>query len=333
MNLLLVIHEYANQHLILPAVLEEFKKIGNEKGWIYRARLVHDWKPNWKHKLWSLGQPTVVVSMEPILKFKPEWATIWTQVPCDKAWECEQLERAGLPAPKWRAIQEGKTPDLSGFDDFVVTKPARSACGALVGIMRRNRVRWRPSEISKFKWQSNVVLVQEYIHTGPWPISYRVGQIFGEPIYAWRCVADRSRKSFDGTKRNSHFFAGRTIVSSGKGCTFDMKVPNDVFELARLTHEAFPTVPILGVDIIRDHDSGRLYVIEANSMGDTFHLTSDTGRKISRESNFDWTAQFGGARAIARGIYNRMREFEACLNDESDRNVESDLKIEEALVQ
>lgn len=64
MNLLIVIHEYANQYEILPQVVDEIRKIVKEEGRAYRVRLVHDWLPNWKHKLWSLGQPTVVVSME-----------------------------------------------------------------------------------------------------------------------------------------------------------------------------------------------------------------------------------------------------------------------------
>lgn len=167
-------------------------------------------------------------------------------------------------------------------------------------------MRWQSNEIQKFGWLSDVLIAQEYIHTGPWPTSYRIGTVFGEPVYAWRCVADRLRKPFDGTERNSTFFEGRTIVSSSKGCTFDLEVPEDVLELARLTHEAFPTVPVLGTDIIRDFETGQLYVVEVNAMGDTFHLTSDTGRKIAREFNLDLLGQFGGACAIARGIYHRL---------------------------
>ncbi len=306
MNLLIVIHEYANQHEILPQVVDEIRKIVKEEGRAYRVRLVHDWPPNWRHKLWSLGRPTVVVSMEQVLKFKPEWAMIWTQVPCSKVWEYEMLECANLPVPKWVAICEGEMPDLSNFGEFVVTKPARSGAGALVRIMRRNRIRWRPSEIRKFNWSSDVLIVQEYIHTGPWPISYRIGTVFGEPVYAWRCMANLSRKPFDGEERNSTFFEGRTIVSSSKGCTFDFEVPDDVLELARLTHKAFPTVPVLGTDIIRDFNTRQLYVVEVNAMGDTFHLTSNSGKKIAREFNLDLLGQFGGARAIARGIYRRL---------------------------
>lgn len=332
MNLLLVTHEYANQHEILPEVLKQFREINRQNGKAYRAGLVHDWHPNWKHKLWSLGQPTVVVSMEQVMKFKPEWATVWNQVPCDKAWEYEMLGRADLPLPKWVAIREGETPDLSGFSDFVVTKPARSGGGALVRIMRRNRVRWQPSEIRKFKWSSDALIVQEYIHTGPWPTSYRVGSVFGEPVYAWRVMAERSRRPFDSeAKRDSHFFDGRTIVSSSKGCTFDENVPHDVLELAKRVHTAFPTVPILGIDIVREFQTGTLYTIEVNAMGDVFHLTSDTGRKIAREFNLDLMGQFGGASAIARGIYRRLdQHFSHAFNQAAERLVREE-DLEEAV--
>ncbi len=90
----------------------------------------------------------------------------------------------------------------------------------------------------------------------------------------------------------------------------DTKVPEDVITLARQAHRAFPTIPLLATDIVQEWISGKLYVLEVNGIGWTFHLTSDYGRRIKEMFGIDLAAQFGGAAAVARGIYWRLRAHE-----------------------
>ena len=299
MNVLLVTREDENQWKIFPQVAEELRRIG------VRCRLVHEVKPHLKHWVWTLGLPTTIISFLPLRRFVPSWGTIWQQEWLGKIEECRRLEKAGVPVPKWRAVYPDAEPDLAGFSDFVVVKPNRGAYGAHVRIMRRGKVRFRPLSV-RGKEPSEALIAQEYIHTGPWPVSYRVGTVFGEPIYAWRILSDRSREPFDTSKQGSDFFVGKVIVASSKECTFDVDVPEDVIELAKQAHQAFPTIPLLGIDIVREESSGRLFVLEVNSKGWTFHLTSETGRSIQQDSGFDLFPQFGGVKAIARGLYGRL---------------------------
>lgn len=308
-NVLLVVHEYENQHKILPQVVHELHALGDKFGRRYRARLVHDYQPNLKHKLWALGRSTVVISLLPLRRFLPPWATLWTNALIDKVAEYQALEKGGIPIPKWVAVYEGDHPDLSAFDEVVVVKPARGGWGALVRVMRRDRVTWRPLKIERMNEVSKAMIAQEYIHTGPWPISYRVGTVFGEPIYAWRHTGNKSTPPFEGTPKTSKDFTGRSIVASAKGCTYDLDIPEDVIDFARRVHTAFPTIPLLGTDILREEATGKLYVSEVNATGDTFHLTSDAGLRIQREFGLDVTNQFGGAKAVARGIYRRLNQF------------------------
>ncbi len=309
MNLLLVTHDEENQRPFLPEILEQLRRLGGG----HRCRLVHDCQPSMKHRLWMLGLPTAVVSMRPAWvreqrRFTPGWAAVWKQVWLDKIQECSLLEAAGLPVPTWRPVFRDAVPDLSEFDEFVVVKPASGNRGAMVRVMRRDKVRWRPVEIGDDQMVSEALIVQQYIHTGPWPTSYRVGTVFGEPIYVLHITASRARAPFDETTSGSQFFDGRTIVASSKGCVMDAEVPEDVIELGRRVHAAFPTVPVLGTDIVRDQATGRLYVLEVNANGWTFHLTSDGGERIRRDFGLDLRAQFGGATAVARGIDRRLRE-------------------------
>ncbi len=302
MNVLLVLHTDENQHLILPEVAKELCRSG------VRSRGVWDLEPRFKHRLWTLGRRTVVVSMTPIKNFTPQWATLWQQVKCDKIYEAFLLEQAGIPTPRQRALYRGVETDLSEFDDYVVVKPARGGCGAFVRVMRRAKARWRPIAVDIVKSGVNEALIaQDYIHTGPWPTSYRVGTVFGEPIYALRIVADRSRKPIDPEKGDwADAFAGSTIVASSKGCTMSTDVPEDVLQFARRVHRAFPTIPLLGTDILREHNTGKLYALEVNPTGSTLHFDNEKSARLKSEFGIDLYAQFGGAKAIARGIYRRL---------------------------
>jgi hypothetical protein len=312
MNLLLVTHEEEQQHHLLPDVVRHITKLAPH----VRCRLVHDCAPRLKHRLWTLGQRTAVVSMRPVWswpkpRFAPEWAILWHQAPLDKLQECACLEHGGIPVPRWTALGPDRPPLLSDFGPFVVVKPASGALGALVRIKRRDRVRWEPAIVRAHPLTggegiSDALIVQEYIHTGPWPTSYRVGTVFGEPIYALRVSADRSRRPFDARPADASAFSNRTIVASSRGSTFDDQVPEDVIQFATRVHAAFPTVPLLGTDIVRDCDTGQLYVLEVNAAGWTFHLTSVAHERFLRESGLDLRKQFGGAAAVARGLVRRL---------------------------
>ncbi|MBI3999272.1 MAG: hypothetical protein HY351_01535, partial [Candidatus Omnitrophica bacterium] len=55
-NVLLVRHVAQEQYRILPFVAAELRKLG------LRSRPIYDLEPKLKHKLWTLGKPTAVVS-------------------------------------------------------------------------------------------------------------------------------------------------------------------------------------------------------------------------------------------------------------------------------
>lgn len=82
-------------------------------------------------------------------------------------------------------------------------------------------------------------------------------------------------------------------------------MPEDIIDFASRAHTAFPNVPCLGVDVIREESTGKLYALEVHASGGTFHLTSWL-RDHLREGGIDLRAQFGGATAVARGIHRRL---------------------------
>lgn len=302
MNVLLIKRHDENQHLILPEVASELRRLG------VRAADVWDLAPRLRHRIWSLGQTTAVISFLPIKQFKPDWAVIWQQAASDKVKEHDVLQSAGIPVPKQVALYEGIEPDLSGFGEYVVVKPARGACGAVIRVMRRNKARWRPVSVDNFTTSNfnEALVAQEYIHTGPWPVSYRVATVFGEPIYALRITASNARPPIDYSSENSNAFAGKTIVASSKGCVMDTSVDADILKFAQKVHLAFPNVPLLGTDIVQSHKTGKLYALEVNSGGWTFHFANERYEQVKKNFGIDLKLQFGGTKAVARGIYRRL---------------------------
>jgi hypothetical protein len=301
-NVLLVAHEVDDEHEIVREVASQLTRLG------VRARTVHDVPPALKHRLWTLGLPTSVFSLREPRRFRPTWASIWEPRTFGKAHECRVLEAAGIAVPRWTTTKEGEDLDLSGFSSLVVTKPDVGLRGAMVRMMRRNRVRHRTHRIAYSQEDSGTLIVQEYIHTGPWPTSFRVGTIFGEPLYTLRIEADRSRDPIPLDYRSqADAFTGKTIVASSKGCRMSPDVPQDILELGCKVHRAFPDMPLLATDILRDHETGQLYVIEVNTGCGL--LPPATRERLKGDFGVDIRAQFGGcANALARGIYARVTD-------------------------
>ena len=98
-----------------------------------------------------------------------------------------------------------------------------------------------------------------------------------------------------------------TVVSNKKSSRYALAGDADVIALAGRAHRAFPDQPLLGTDIVRDVDSGELYVIECNPRGDTWYISSDTGRLIERANGVDFAAQFEALEAAAGVLIAQAR--------------------------
>jgi hypothetical protein len=184
-------------------------------------------------------------------------------------------------------------------------------CGAEVKIKRTRRVVGKPVH-TRYEGESNL-LVQEFIYTGRWPVSYRVSTFFGKVLGAWRVEASRDRRPLEGPEAfgREPMDGGISVVSSGKGCTFRLTDDAEVLALAQRAHDAFPDIPLLGVDIVREQPSGRLYVIEVNSCGRTWHFSSERGLSIQRDSGFDLKSQFDALQRAAAVLIEQTRRFAA----------------------
>jgi len=247
-------------------------------------------------------RPSLVVSPLQLKRLRPVRGALCENRFLPKSEEYRKLEAAGIPVPKWALLSPSVSPDLSDFNEYVVQKPDCGGRGAEVRIKRRTRVRWKPPTNSR-ALSSGVcnLVIQEFIYTGRWPSSYRVTTWFGQPLFAWKVTASKSRRPLAERYgfRNGQSGGGISICSSGSGCTFDLCYESDVLELAGRAHREFPDYPILGCDIVRDADDGQLYVIETNSCGHLWHFSSAIGRGIQHDNGIDFKSQFNGLQRAA----------------------------------
>lgn len=223
-----------------------------------------------------------------------------------KRQEYAALDRAAVAVPQWALLTADTEPDLSGFGPYVVVKPDLGWRGAEVKIKRRGRVRWTGP--ANHQGTPSDWIVQDFVYTGRWPVSYRVTTLFGHVIHSWRAEASHDQRPLAAR----HDFAatgGHSIVSSHKGCTFTLEANEDVLELARQAAGAFPEIPLLGVDVVRDADTGRLYVLEVNASGYVWHFSSKAGWSIQQEFDLDLESQFDGIRKSAMILISEARRL------------------------
>jgi len=101
------------------------------------------------------------------------------------------------------------------------------------------------------------------------------------------------------------------VVSNKRNSRYALSNDAQVIALAVRAHRAFPDQPVLGTDIVRDAETGELFVIECNPRGDTWYISSATGRLIERANGLDFARQFGAlsvaAEALARETARRAR--------------------------
>jgi hypothetical protein len=81
----------------------------------------------------------------------------------------------------------------------------------------------------------------------------------------------------------------------------------EVIACGERAHEAFPECPVLGVDIIRESQSGRLYVLEVNPHGCVWHLSSPLSRKIDPSHVRDLYTQFNALDRAADILIEKTR--------------------------
>jgi hypothetical protein len=294
------------RHLVLTAYardleLDRVARLVEECAPDIRAVVVRDRRLRWR-ALALARRPTLVWSITPLRRLRPWRGTICQGRNLSKAEEMAVLDAAGVPVPRWFLLERERdvTREAAELGEYVVLKPNVGLRGALVRIARASRVCWKPKYAER-----GGLIVQEFVYTGRWPASYRVTTLFGEVLFCARTEAPHTNSPLE--HRDAWRGPGRPIAANSRDGTWTLAADEDVLDLARAAARAFPDIGLLGVDVVRDADTGKCSVLEVNATGYTWHFTSERGRSIQRDNGIRFESQFDGVRLAARVLAEETR--------------------------
>ncbi|MEM7244539.1 MAG: hypothetical protein AAF533_04310 [Acidobacteriota bacterium] len=206
--------------------------------------------------------PTLVVSPMPIKKFVPPRGRICQGFEFPKTAQYERLKVIGISVPEWAEIGPDTRLDPGEWGPYVVVKPDLGRKGAEIRIKRTERVRYKPEADypEDHPARKAPMFAQKFVYTGRWPSNYRIVTLFGKTLMCWLCEADHGLPPLE--ERYAFGGGGVTIVSNKKTSHYSLASDQDVMALAEKTHAAFPDQPLLGTDVIRDAETGELFVLE-----------------------------------------------------------------------
>jgi hypothetical protein len=257
-------------------------------------------------------RPTFVVSNGRMLAFRPMRGKVYQGWPIEKMEEVRRLAKAGVPVPRTEILTADTKLDPADWGEFVILKPTdigTSSHGLGIQLMRTERVRYIPPQDypNDHPGRLGPMIVQQYINTGDKVSAYRVMTYFGEPLsatyHAMRTEKVKLTASNDEIEK-----APIAIQTAGTDRDRAFVSDPEIIDLARRAHDALPEIPLKGCDILRDEATGKLYVLELNAGGNTWHFSSqffaETRRK-DPEHAAQRRRQFDAIRLAARILVNR----------------------------
>lgn len=229
-------------------------------------------------ELWQL--PTLTVSFGPLGSFKPLRGPVFSNNAIPKIEQFRILSSSGIRTPKTALFQYGMDLPMNDWGEFVILKPANLSMTS----SGRGLYIYRSKQLSEIRLadlpldhvaRHEQMLVQSFVYTGPHFSVYRCLTLFGEVIYQNIAISPHPHPNLFG---DDNEIAGIVPEPPRHETTPQINTDADVMSFARSIHSAFPQVPLLGCDILRDHQSGLLYAIEVNAGGNVWHLSSPRTR-------------------------------------------------------
>jgi hypothetical protein len=272
-----------------------------------------------KSEKWS--RPSLTISFVSTGSFVPLRGPILQNTPIKKLDQFHRFEAADIPTPKTQKLKLSSRFSPEDWGEFVVLKPlplTMTSTGDMIRLMRTRRLDTltRSGEISRLLPRGAPVLVQQFIDTGPLPTHWRLLTLFGRTLYSMKFwnPSPRPDLASDDALIESAIIETKHPDLKKKYRMKDMRTLEhkpEMLELAARTHSAFPNIPLQGVDILEEWGTSRLYVIEINAGGNTWHFSSSRSKigRIGGITRNERIGQFGAWRVAAEALIETTRRF------------------------
>lgn len=226
---------------------------------------------------WQASRPSLVFSACPPWRYIARAGKVYAGKPLSKLEENERLVEAGIPTPTTTRLRRGLVLDPDQWGQYLVFKPASGSFGRDVQVVAREE--YEPLINDFLDTRDGTFIVQPFIehtdHRGR-PTTHRVLTLFGKALYAIRSSWAEARAPLPDVIRNDGKVAANDATTPRERELLD---DEEIIALGELAAGAVPEIPVLGVDIIRETGTGRLYVLELNSAGTVWHFSSGTARE------------------------------------------------------
>jgi hypothetical protein len=293
-----------------PADWIAIKQIIERKAPDIEVRIAINGLPNSATARWQIKRPSLVFSPVRLVNFAPRGGAVYCGQILGKDEQVRRLSSIGILTPKTATLSSACAFDPEEWGEYVIVKPNNLNSGAGVKLVRTMDLPGRCQELTGFA--EDQLIVEPYIdHTEDGtPAEYRVLSLFGRALYCARNQWGNKRPPLSEIAADPlGIIASNSAAMGGR----KRSICNDpeIISLGQHAHRAFPECPTIGVDIIRESQSGRLYVLEVNPHGAVWHLSSTLAKKMDTGHVRDLYAQFN-ALDLAADVLIQKTRAEAC---------------------
>lgn len=258
------------------------------------------------------AMPTLIVSFRHLEEALPVPGRVFACAPLTKPVQERAYREHWIPTPRTMPFRWGMRLDPREWGPFVVIKPLNEVLtshgGALwvptamlQGLRRENFAPGHPIHDETF-------LVQSFIDTGRHPRHYRVLCLFGTPLYVMQVELKKPRPPV--TASFAEVVAANIATNSDAPKSRTLVNEPDIAAFARQAAFALPDIPLQGIDVLRENKTGKLYALESNPGGNTWHFSSNFGEVLRAEvgdGRQKMLAQFDALPLAARTLIEATR--------------------------
>jgi hypothetical protein len=198
------------------------------------------------------------------------------------------FRQAGLPTPPTARFVPGMKLDPIMFGEYVLIKPTSpdlASYGRGIQLFRRRKLETMAAadfpRDHLIHRDRNGFIVQRFIDTGPLLRMFRVQTLFGVTLFCWSAKEVVPAPPIGGSDEDIEKL--RITSNTGDYRTRMLCSDAEVLELGKRVGAAFPEIPLLGMDIIPEEKTGKLYVLECNPGGNTWHFSATATAAIRRQ--------------------------------------------------
>lgn len=259
-------------------------------------------------------RPTLTVAFSTVGAFQPLRGRLLIGRQIPKLEQLDMLRRAGVNVPRAEAFSLGMDLDPTLWGDLVLLKPTAleaSSHGEGVQVFRTSKLRRMSKDgfPDTHPIHNHAMMVQEFVNTGEFPSKYRALILCGEPLYIQHTILNNSRPALNAT---DEALEAALVATGGGERTYHHGHYPDILAFAKRMAIAFPDIPLLGCDVVKDITTGKLYGLEGNPAGNVWHFSSRMWaerRKLLPEVAKAMHSQLGAFDIAAVALINATRSL------------------------